>query len=171
MEKMNCARVSALLFVFAFLFVSQRALAVISTPVYLASNGVSGAPGNGHARNLSLSADGRYIAFESEAYNLVSGDTNGATDVFVYDTVAGTTVRASVANDGSQGNSSSSNPMISGNGQFVTFVSSSTNFGASNGCTNIYVRDLVNHTTSLVSLGTSGVQANGGSDVSELSAP
>lgn len=66
----------------------------------------------------SISADGRYITFQSDATNLVPGDTNDETDVFVRDTVAGTTARISV---------SAFSPSISADGRYITFLSYSSN--------------------------------------------
>jgi len=78
----------------------------------------------------SISADGRFIAFASAANDLVAGDTNGASDVFVHDTCIGvssgctpSTVRVSVALDGTQGNGDSGKPVISADGRFVVFIS------------------------------------------------
>lgn len=78
----------------------------------------------------SLSADGRYIAFTSGDTNLVTGDTNGVADIFVRDTCAGissgctpSTVRVSVALDGTQGNADSFRPAISADGRYVVFIS------------------------------------------------
>lgn len=78
----------------------------------------------------SISADGRYIAFASAANDLVAGDTNGASDVFVHDTCIGvssgctpSTVRVSVALDGTQGSADSGRPAISPDGRFVVFIS------------------------------------------------
>jgi len=78
----------------------------------------------------SISADGRYIAFASAANDLAAGDTNGASDVFVHDTCIGvssgctpSTVRVSVALDGTQGNGDSGKPVISADGRFVVFIS------------------------------------------------
>ncbi len=102
----------------------------------------------------SISAAGRYIAFSTDAANLVSGDTNAATDIFVRDTVAGTTVRVSVNtfNEQSQGaqfvsgsdikQKGSSFPSISADGLFVAFVSEATNLvvSDSNGVADIFVR-------------------------------
>jgi Tol biopolymer transport system component len=95
-----------------------------------------GAAGDGDSRGGSLSDDGRFIAFESDATNLVSGDTNNATDIFVRDTCLGaptgcapSTVRLSATLDGVQGNGSSLSPVLSGDARFVAFVSSATNLG------------------------------------------
>ena len=82
------------------------------------------------ADGVSISADGRYIGFGSGATDLVSADTNGAQDIFVRDTCAGvssgctpSTVRVSVALDGTQGNGGSGRPVISADGRFVVFIS------------------------------------------------
>ncbi len=82
---------------------------------------------NNFSQAPHLSADGRYIVFESLASNLVSGDTNGVIDVFVHDRQAGLTSRVSVGNDGTQANNASVNPSISEDGRYVTFESFATN--------------------------------------------
>lgn len=82
---------------------------------------------NNFSQAPHLSADGRYIVFESLASNLVSGDTNGVIDVFVHDRQAGRTSRVSVGHDGIQGNNASVNPTISEDGRYVTFESFATN--------------------------------------------
>jgi len=98
-------------------------------------NGPSGAP--------SLSADGRYVAFESLATNLVGGDTNAVQDVFVRDLVGGTTERVSLGSGGVEGNARSSWPSISGDGRFVAFESDATNLvpGDTNVSADIFLRD------------------------------
>ncbi len=81
----------------------------------------------------AISADGRFVAFQSSATNLVVSDTNNSFDVFVRDTCLGatgctpTTARVSVASDGAQGNSFSSQAAMSADGRFVAFVSAATN--------------------------------------------
>ena len=75
----------------------------------------------------SISSDGRYVAFRSSATNLVSGDTNGTYDIFVRDTVAGTTMRVNVSESGDQANGGSENPSISADGSYVVFQSNATN--------------------------------------------
>ena len=87
----------------------------------------SGNQANSFSQAPHLSADGRYIVFESLASNLVSGDTNGVIDVFVHDRQAGRTSRMSVGNDGTQTNNASVNPTISADGRYVTFESFATN--------------------------------------------
>ena len=68
-----------------------------------------------------MSADGRYVAFGSDASNLVPGDTNHAGDVFVRDRRSGTTERVSVATGGTQANGASVSPAISADGRYVAF--------------------------------------------------
>jgi Tol biopolymer transport system component len=94
-----------------------------------------GAQANGPADMASLSADGRYVAFKSTATNLVTGDTNGAWDVFVHDTQTGATTRVSMGPGGAQANSDSNYTAISANGRYVAFDSTATNLvpGDTNG--------------------------------------
>jgi Tol biopolymer transport system component len=75
----------------------------------------------------SISATGRYVAFASEAVNLVPNDQNTASDIFVKDTVTGAVERVSVNNAGVEGNRASEAPVISADGRFVVFLSSATN--------------------------------------------
>ena len=121
-------------------FVHDR-LTSETTRVSVASDGsqandVSFAPGN-------VSADGRFVVFDSDASNLVPGDTNLATDIFVHDRLAGETTRVSVASDGSQGNDFSLAGHISANGQIVVFTSAASNLvrGDTNGESDIFVHD------------------------------
>lgn len=78
----------------------------------------------------SLSADGRYVAFDSRAANLVPDDTNGVNDVFVHDLVTGSTIRVSVSSTGVQGDAASSWPVMSANGMVVAFLSAASSLGA-----------------------------------------
>lgn len=80
--------------------------------------------GNGHSGNPALSADGRYVAFDSDADNLVPGDTNRAKDVFVYDRETGETIRVSVTLSGGQRKGDSSLRFLSPDGRSVLFASS-----------------------------------------------
>jgi hypothetical protein len=123
----------------------------------------SEAQGNGAAGGLSISADGRYVAFLSYASNLVSGDTNGAVDVFVRDRQTGTTERVSVASNGAQGNGDGDYPQISADGRYVAFRSDASNLvpGDTNGVADIFVHDLQTGTTERVSLSGAGAQGNG----------
>ena len=109
-----------------------------------------GQQGNGPSYWMSISDDGRFVAFTSEATNLVAGDTNGAQDMFVRDTCVGAlgmctpaTMRVSIAADGSQANGQSADGFISGNGRLVVFESAATNLvgGDTNGVFDVFVRD------------------------------
>ncbi|HXG48405.1 MAG TPA: S8 family serine peptidase, partial [Methylomirabilota bacterium] len=88
----------------------------------------SSQPGNDHSGLSSLSADGRYIAFESRATNLVAGDVNGVQDIFLWDRVARVLKRVSVGNDGAPAETDCWAPQITGNGRHVFFMSDSSRF-------------------------------------------
>ena len=98
----------------------------------LAANGASTSP--------AVSGDGRFIAYQSAATNIVNGDTNGKTDIFVYDRDFFRTIRCS--DDDLSGAGDSTVPDISGSGEYVSFQSTSTNFGASSGHSNAYVAEI-----------------------------
>jgi len=127
--------------------------------VSVSSNGTQG---NAQSYSPSISGDGRYVAYHSFAGNLVPGDTNGSSDVFVYDTLQGTTKRVSVSSNGTQGNSSSYIPSISGDGRYVAYTSYATNLvpGDTNGTIDVFVYDTVLNTTKRVSVSSNGTQAN-----------
>jgi len=120
---------------------------------------------------VSISGDGRYVAFYSDATNLVSGDTNNETDIFVHDRQTGQTTRASVATDGSEANAGSGEPSLSGDGRYVTFYSGATNLvaGYMNGKGDVFVRDMQSGITTLVSVNSMGEQADGGSFSPDIS--
>jgi Tol biopolymer transport system component len=126
-----------------------------------------GTQGNNYSGNASISADGHYVAFESEATNLVSGDTNRARDIFVKDLQTGTTKRISVASDGTQGNYSFYNASISADGRYVAFESGASNLvsGDTNGVYDIFVKDLQTGTTQRISVASDGSQGNYGSSI------
>jgi Tol biopolymer transport system component len=112
--------------------------------------------------NVSMSADGRYVAFESAASNLVPGDMNGVSDIFARDVLLGLTVAVSITPTGATGSSGSRLPSISGDGRFVAFQSSAHDLvtGDVNGVSDIFVRDLWLGATQLVSINAMGEQAN-----------
>ena len=105
----------------------------------------SGVQGNGASVNASVSDDGTFIAFESQATNLITGDTNGAlSDIFRRDrTSPGLTELVSTPDGTNSGNAASVGASISGNGTFVAFESASANLVAETnpGWTDIFVRD------------------------------
>lgn len=139
----------------------------------LVSIGTGGALADGSSSDISsISGDGQYIAFMSNATNLVASDTNSTSDIFVRDVQNGTTVRVSVSSAGVQSNSSSSWSSISYDGRYVVFSSNASNLVASdtNGSSDIFIRDLTNNTTELVSSTAAGVQGNGNSTQPSVSA-
>jgi hypothetical protein len=103
----------------------------------------------------SISADGRYVAYVSDASNLVSGDTNNKRDVFVHDRQTGETQLVSVGRSGAAANGDSSWPSISGDGRFVAFSSEASNLvaGDTDGADDVFVRDRTAGTTEGVSTG------------------
>jgi Tol biopolymer transport system component len=142
-----------------------------SSTMTRASVGTSGAA-NGGSSFASISADGRYVAFDSDATNLVAGDTNGTTDIFVRDLQAGTTERVSVSTGGVQGNDLSIFPAISADGRYVAFWSYASNLvaGDNNSDFDIFVHDRQTGSTEAVSVATGGTQPLGGVGQPSISA-
>ena len=134
--------------------------------------GSSGIQAKGQSYNPALSADGRFVAFESYAGNLVPKDTNGRGDVFMRDRKMGTTQRVSQGPGGIQTNGDSEEPTMSADGRFVAFISSASNLvaGDTNRRRDVFVHDRQTGTTQCVSLGRGGVQSNGHSDIPKISA-
>ncbi|MBI5433774.1 MAG: PD40 domain-containing protein [Planctomycetes bacterium] len=134
----------------------------VTTRVSVASGG---AQANGSSSAPTISADGRFVAFFSNASNLVAGDTNSASDVFVHDRQSGITSRVSLDSAGAQGDGQSAVPTISSDGRYVAFRSHSTNFVANdlNNEPDNFVHDTVTGTTMLVSADPNGAPGNGGS--------
>ena len=132
-----------------------------TTRVSVSSGGVQG---NEESTYLSISVDGRFVAFLSDATNLVPGDTNGVTDVFVRDRVANRTTRVSLGSGGVEGNWYAETPAISADGRFVAFEGGASNLvpGDNNGLIDVFVRDRVAGRTERVSVSSGGAQARGG---------
>jgi Tol biopolymer transport system component len=140
-----------------------------TTRVSVASDGTQS---NQHSYNPSISADGRFVAFESVASNLVSGDTNNLPDIFVHDRQTGQTTRVSVASDGAQANDFSSNPSISADGRYVAFISVANNLvsGDTGVDHDVFVHDRQTGATTLVSVAMDGSEGNGYSEEVSISA-
>lgn len=139
---------------------------------FVASTSLGGGQADDDSYNPAISGDGRYVAFESYADNLALPQRGShSRDVFVRDTVAGITYRASVASDNSFSDGSASAPGISLNGKVVAFDSNSTNLVANdnNGFQDVFVRDLDSFVTERVSVAWDHAEGNDGSYRSSIS--
>lgn len=116
------------------------------------------------SHSVGLSADHLRVAFDSQASNLVAGDLNGTTDVFLRDLASGTTTRISAGVGGAEANSWSQLPTLSADGRFVAFLSRASNLvaGDTNGFDDVFIADTLAATVSRVSLGVGGAQSDGG---------
>ena len=129
--------------------------------------------GNGDSWPAGISTNGRYALFESSASDLVAGDTNGATDVFVRDLAAGSTLLASVNTNGVPGNGSSRGSAMTPDGRYVAFASDASDLtpADTNGIADIFVRDLQAGVTVLASVGavsTNAAKPAGGSESPDI---
>ena len=132
----------------------------------------AGGQGSGGSDDPAISDDGRYVAFQSDATNLVAGDTNAATDVFLHDRQTGATTRVSVSSTGVQGNAASDDAAISGDGSTVAWESAATNLVAddTNAKQDIFVHDVATGATTLVSVSSTGTQGTKSSNDPSVSA-
>lgn len=145
-------------------------------------SGVAGVRGNGDSIRATISADGRFVCFQSMATNLPvttlegAPDTNVSSDIYVRDTATGATTRVSVSKVGDpqepNPNGASENAMISGNGNFVVFRSLGSNLVAEDDGTasDIFVRNLTSSTTEIQSVHSSGAQAGQACNFPRISA-
>ena len=132
----------------------------------------TGAEGDGDCFSATLSADGRFVVFDSLASNLVAGDVNGAVDVFLHDRNTGTTELVSVDSNGAQGDAGSGAPSISADGRRVAFVSSADDLDPSdvNRSSDLFVRDRAAGTTTRVTVTPTGGGADGATPYGRISA-
>jgi tricorn protease-like protein len=139
-----------------------------TTRVSVASDG---AAANGTSAEAALSDNGRYVAFVSDATNLVDADGNGQDDIFVHDLKTGRTERVNVASDGTEANGRSRGAALSSDGRYVTFVSSASNLVAddTNGVDDVFVHDRKTGTTVRASVDSSGAQGNGATSFGVIS--
>jgi Tol biopolymer transport system component len=137
-----------------------------------ASVDAGGNESNGHSYSPAISGDGRYVAFESFATDLVPGGTNGNGHIFVRDLQTDITKIVSVHSDGTQGDQDSTLPSISADGRYVAFESFATDLvpGGTNGNGHIFVHDLQTGITTLVSVDSNGIQGNDDSSLPSISA-
>ena len=142
----------------------------------LVSVNLSGTAGvNGDSLPMGLSTNGQFAVFESSASDLVVGDTNNATDVFVRDLVSGATLLVSVSTNGLVGNGASRSPAMTPDGRYVAFVSAANNLvaGDTNRIPDVFVRDLQDQVTTLVSVGARSTNTTflyGSSEAPDISA-
>lgn len=161
------------------IFVRDR-LTRVTTRVSIHSDGRQS---NGTSEYPVISDDGRYVAFTSGASNLIADDTNTSPDVFVHDRLTSSTVRVSVASDGTEGNEGSADPAVNADGRYVAFASLSSTLvpGDTNFTRDIFVHDrdadddgifdeADARTTTRVSVDSQGSQSNGFSIFPALSA-
>ncbi len=129
------------------------------------TDNIIGAGSDGNSQAPSIDADGKLVAFQSEATDLVAGDDNSNTDIFVYDTTSATTdiISLDVGDSGADGDSTS--PAISADGGFVAFQSDATDLvgGDDNSNTDIFVYDTTSATTDIISLDVGGFSSDGDS--------
>ena len=127
--------------------------------------------GNDWSGFPSISADGRWIAFASNADNLVDGDTNFVADIFVFDRVTQRIKRVSISTEGVEANAISTRPAISADGRFVAFESLADNlvFGDTNFLSDIFVHDRLTGITERVSVDANGFEGNGWSEQASIS--
>jgi Tol biopolymer transport system component len=131
----------------------------------------SEARGYQYIQSLAISGDGRVVAFQSSASDLVAGDTNAADDIFVHQIDTGETTRVSVSSEGTQGNGPVLGVALNDDGRFVAFTSGATNLvpGDTNGDMDVFVHDRKTGETTRVSVASDGSQARGGGGGYEVS--
>ena len=137
----------------------------------LISTNQQGAQGNGHSSHPLLSSDGRWLAFESDASNLVVGDTNGKRDIFIKDLQTGLIERLNLSSNGQQDNGNAHLEAMSANGRVLAFSSDGDNLSAgdSNRQRDIFIKNRDKAGVERVSLDSAGQQANGASHDADLS--
>ena len=118
----------------------------------------AGLEANGDSANPSISGDGRFVVFESTASNLVPGDNNNSSDIFLHDRETHSTTRVSLSNGGQQADRASVTPVISSDGNVVAFISEATNIipGGTNAIPKIFTYDIPSGTSELISVTTAG---------------
>jgi Tol biopolymer transport system component len=141
------------------LLLAGAALAAPGT-IVVCSTSTAGVPGADNSLNASISANGRFVAFQSNATNLVAPATTG-TQVFRKDLVTGNTVLVSATAAGVQGSGNSTFPTLNANGRYVAFISTPTNLlGAATTHTQVFRKDLETGAIVLVSATAAGAEGN-----------
>ena len=147
------------------------ALLNLSTSVIKATNGLSGLDPDFGSKNASFSDDGRYLVFESDATNLVSSDSNGISDIFLFDSQTSTTTKISQGMSNSASNGTNFQPKISGDGNYIVFASNASNLvsGDTNNAADIFLFKRSDSTIIRLSVNSTGTQSNGGSGEPSIS--
>ncbi|MGB5712465.1 MAG: hypothetical protein WBM44_16330, partial [Waterburya sp.] len=124
---------------------------IVNQTVELVSKGINNAFANGDSTSAFISGDSSFVVYESDASNLVPNDTNGKSDIFIYDRVNQTTELISVATNGISSNGNSRDATISDDGKYVAFLSDASNLvpGDTNAESNVFIRDRLEQTTEL----------------------
>jgi hypothetical protein len=137
--------------------------------VSIASDGIQS---NNRSETPAISSDGRFVAFTSQANNLISSDTNQWADIFLHDRQTGQTKRLSEASDGTQADGDSNSPTISADGNFVAFASMANNLSSDDNLfdTDIFIHNTGTGETELISVASDGTQANSFSYLPSISA-
>ena len=152
------------------IFVRDRQAAT-TTRVSVATGGAQGTGGTFGSVQSEISGDGRYVVFGSDIPNLVVGDTNGVSDIFLHDRDAGQTTRVSLGAGGEQTVGESYGPTISADGRFIAYTSLASNIvaGDTNGKRDVFVFDRTTSQTTLVSLTSGNTLSNNESFTPSLS--
>lgn len=156
-------------------YVRDRSTGVVTLVSRGMEVGGKRAAADGDSYAPSISADGQRVAYESDATNLVEGDTNGSWDVFLTDLRTGVTIRVDSGIGGAEANADSWGAALSADGNHVAYMSTATNLVAddTNGVADVFVRDVsagTSGTTTLVSAAADGTSANDGSAWPSISA-
>ncbi|WP_404286112.1 hypothetical protein ACD578_14750 [Microvirga sp. RSM25] len=126
------------------------------------STTAGGAQADSNSLNVQFSPDGGFVVFTSYATNLITGDTNNATDIFLKDLTTGAVTRLSTTANGTQANGNSSDAQLSQDGHLMVFSSTAANLGGSGSFfPNIFLKDLTTGAVTLVTSAADGTQANG----------
>ena len=137
----------------------------------IVSNSSSGVQGNADSSHGVISSDGNFIVFQSIASNLVNGDTNLKSDIFVLNRTTGLLRRISIPNSSAEANGDSRDPSVSLNGRFISYTSEATNLVGHdlNGKSDVFIYDTNTGLTQLVSLSSDGTQGNNNSSSASIS--
>ncbi len=145
-------------------FILCNSASAADTTIQININATGSQP-NGGSLNPAISADGNYAVYSSDASNLVPNDTNGKSDIFVYNKITNQTYRVSVDSTGAQSNGNSYNPSINSNGRYIVFDSVADNLVPldTNRCSDIFIHDMLTGTMSRIIFNSTVLQLNGNS--------